>query len=110
MWSGQYAMQELLAVLLHWRTVDVELVTDIAKVHHVIRIRDMTIFVLKSVSTIRGEGGTAVYMVWEKEDVTFSAHLLICKCMLTSLHGRTITKAEFQALVILFRLLLVAAL
>ena len=40
LWSGPNAMAELLAVLVHWRTVEVALVTDIVKAYHVIRTRE----------------------------------------------------------------------
>ena len=33
-------MAELLAVLIHWRTIDMALITDIVKAYHVIRTRD----------------------------------------------------------------------
>ena len=39
-WAGPNAMAELLAVLVHWRTVHVALVTDIVKAYHVIRTRE----------------------------------------------------------------------
>ena len=39
-WAGPNAMEELLAVLVHWRMVDVALITDIVKAYHVIRTRD----------------------------------------------------------------------
>ena len=50
-----------------------------------------------------------VYIVWEKKDGTYKARLLMSKCRLTSLHGTMNPRAELQALVVLFRLLLVAA-
>ena len=40
LWAGPNAMAELLAVLVHWRTVEVALVTDIVKAYHVIHTRD----------------------------------------------------------------------
>ena len=40
LWGGPNALAELLAVLVHWRTVDVALVTDITKAYHVIHTRE----------------------------------------------------------------------
>ena len=38
--SGPDALQKLLALLIHWRTLDVALITDIVKAYHVIHTRD----------------------------------------------------------------------
>ena len=39
MWAGPMALAELLAVLIHWRTVQVALMVDIVKAYHVIKTR-----------------------------------------------------------------------
>ena len=50
-----------------------------------------------------------VYVDWEKKEGTYKARLLMGKCRLTSLKGNTIPKAEPQALIVLCRLIMVAA-
>ena len=39
LWAGPNALAELLGVLVHWRTVEVALLTDIVKAYHVIHTR-----------------------------------------------------------------------
>ena len=51
----------------------------------------------------------AVYVLREKKDGMYKARLLMSKCCLTSLNGSTTPRAELQALVVLCRLLMVAA-
>jgi hypothetical protein len=40
MWAGPMALAELLAVLIHWRTVELALMVDIVKAYHIINTRE----------------------------------------------------------------------
>ena len=40
LWAGPTALADLLAVIIHWQTVEVALMSDIGKVYHVVNTRE----------------------------------------------------------------------